>query len=381
MNNDHQSNILLFTLEYPPYKGGVANYYGNMITHWPSNNIYILTNKNRGEQALNAVYYRTLVSNYILPKWLPAFLHLARTIKKHNIEHVIVGHILPLGTVTLFLSKVLKFKYTVVLHGMDAAWALKKKRKRQMAQKILKQAQHIICANSHVNRVITEILPPENDAKIHVINPGITDTPPEVTDAEIEEIKKEYGVHDKFLLLSVGRLVARKGFQQVIKAFPHISKNIDTVVYVIAGTGPFENQLKQEVSQLDPDLQSKIIFLGSIADKEKWKWLKACDIFIMPSMNFDGDFEGFGIVYLEANIMGKPVIAGEEGGVTDAVEHKTNGLVVDPRNPDNIAQAVHHLTIDKELREKLGRQGKQRANNNFDWEKQISKIFRIINNR
>lgn len=381
MKNDQPNNILLFTLEYPPHKGGIANYYENIVAHWPQDNIYVLTHKNNNDQTLKRVYYRNLVTNFIFSRWLPAFWYLIRVIKKNKIEHIIVGHVLPLGTVVLFLSKIMKIKYSVILHGMDAAWALKKKRKRRLTQNILKKAQYIICANSYVSKTIKEVLAPENDAKIHVVNPGVTNTPPQIPDSKIKEIRDKHHLHDKFLLFSMGRLVARKGFQQVIKALPRISEDVSNVAYVVAGAGPFEEQLKQEVSKLTSSLRDNIVFLGKITDEEKWEWLEACDAFIMPSLNINGDFEGFGIVYLEANIMGKPVIAGKEGGVKDAVEQNTNGLLTDPRNPTSISWAVIKIATDKQLREKLGTQGRQRAKNDFNWDKQILKIYQIINNQ
>jgi len=112
----------------------------------------------------------------------------------------------------------------------------------------------------------------------------------------------------------------------------------------------------------------KAIFLGKITDEEKWAWMDLCDIFIMPSRNIDDDFEGFGIVYLEANLSGKPVIAGDTGGVRDAVQNGVSGLLVDPENVDEIANAIIKLSKDKELIKKLGEQGRERAIREFNWE-------------
>ncbi len=380
MEDEKQGNILMFSLEYPPYKGGIANYYENIVSYWPENNIYVLANKSKNAASKENIYYQPLISNFIFPKWLPAFWHLFKLVKNKKIKHVIVGHVLPLGTVTWLLANILGFNYTVILHGMDATQALAKKRKKRLTKKILKQSQWIICANSYTSQIIKKIASPQNDSKIHIVNPGVKKPSQSITDNQVEKIKNKYRLNNKFVLLSIGRLVARKGFQQVIKAFPQISEKTNDLIYAIAGTGSFKEQLKKQVEGLNLPMQNKIIFLGDITEEQKWIWLKVCDAFIMPSMNLNGDFEGFGIVYLEANIMGKPVIAGQEGGVADSVNHNINGLIVDPRNLNTITQAVKQLTDNQEFKKNLGKQGEKRAREDFDQQKQTLKIYNIIKN-
>lgn len=264
---------------------------------------------------------------------------------------------------------------------MDISWSLKKKRKKQLTQKILTRAQYIISANHYTNELAKKEFPSITSTRMHVVNPGITSDPPAINNSQIKEMKQKYNLEGKFMLLSIGRSVARKGFQQVIKALPLAVKKNDDIVYVIAGDGPFKKDLKKQYERLPSFLQDRILFLGGIPEKEKWIWLAACDAFIMPSLDLDGDFEGFGIVYLEANIMGKPVIASQEGGVADAVEHENNGLIVDPRDPTDIADAITRLATSENLRKKLGLQGKERAKKIFAWEGQVSKIYQIINHK
>ena len=122
----------------------------------------------------------------------------------------------------------------------------------------------------------------------------------------------------------------------------------------------------------------KIIFLGELREDEKWNWLHLSDIFIMPAREIDGDFEGFGIVYLEANLCGKPVIAGQAGGVSDAVLDNSTGLLVNPESSEEISQAIVKLVADPNLRDDLGRQGKERAQTEFNWEKQLEKLLKLI---
>lgn len=353
---------LLFTIEYPPFAGGVANYYENVKEFWPEKDRIFILNNNEG----------SLIQNRIWPKWLPAFFYLYRDIKKYKINHVLVGHILPLGTVTYYLSKFLKFKYTVILHGMDFAFATKTDRKKNISRKILNRANHIVCVNSFVSEMVKNFLDKDQIKKITVVNPGINDTT--VSNPKlVAKIKERHHLADKIVLLSLGRLVKRKGVDMVLEAMPEVLKSFPNLHYVIIGDGPDKIYLKEKAKGV-----KNVIFAKAIGE-EKWGWMEACDIFVMPSRQIDGDFEGFGIVYLEANLMSKPVIAGDSGGVKDAVAGAVSGILVDGKNPERIAGAIINLAGDKELRDRLGRQGRERAIKDFNWKNQVNKIYNIIN--
>ncbi len=356
---------LLFTLEYPPFHGGVANYYGNLAKYWPIEEKLVVINNNQGE---------LLAARGLFPWWRSIFV-LNRRLAQGKIDYLLVGHILPLGTAAYIVSFFKPIKYTIFLHGMDLASALKTGRKRILSKLILKRADKIVCANSYVQERLLEFFP-ELEGKTGVFNPGIEGGVPDTDANDLSDIKNNYHLEGKTVLLSLGRLVKRKGVDRTIEALVQIPKEKSSnLVYFIAGAGPREEYLKKLVPASDYE---KIIFLGELTDSEKWAWLKLCDIFIMPSRDISGDFEGFGIVYLEANLCGKAVIAGNSGGVRDAVVDEVTGLLVDPEKNDTIGQAIMRLAGDPALRDKLGQQGKERALKEFNWEKQALKIWQFI---
>ncbi|MEK7098253.1 MAG: glycosyltransferase family 4 protein, partial [Patescibacteria group bacterium] len=281
-------------------------------------------------------------------------------------------HILPLGTVAYLYFKLAKIPYSVFLHGMDLNYALKTGRKKRIAKKILDNAEHIICANSYVAKNSEVIIDDKN--KITIVNPGVEGR---ITHnaQRIAQIKEEYDLNNRFILLSMGRLVKRKGFDKVIESLPEVLKIFPDSVYVIAGSGEDDAYLKDMAKKLPKDA---VIFLGSVSEEEKWAWLNACDAFIMPARNIDGDAEGFGIVYLEANLCGKPVIAGDSGGVRDAVQHELNGLLVDPENVKEISDAIMRLWINKNFRMKLGKHGRERVLKDFGWSEKVNKIYNLL---
>lgn len=348
--------ILLVTSEFPPFKGGVSNYYYNLASHFPYDDDFSIIHNNNGE----------LDSKSFPFSWLKSLGTVWRRLKKNKFDYVLAGQILPFGTVLYILSFFKKFKFGVFLHGMDFSFALKSPRKRFLCSLILNKADKIITANSYVAEEVIKKFPKLGD-KIIIINPGLPQVATFASEQELNELRLKYNLEGKVVLFSLGRLVKRKGFDRVIESFKNLNSfDRENLVYVIAGKGPDEVYLRSLVPN---DLRDQIIFLGLIGESDKWSWLNLCDIFIMPARNIDGDYEGFGIVYLEANLCAKPVIAGLSGGVGDAVSHNLNGLLVDPEDINSISQAILSLKNNKDLREKLGQQGKERAEKEFAWEK------------
>lgn len=363
--------VLLFTLEYPPFKGGIANYNNHLIKEWPEpGNIFVLhNNKNK------------LLSFPFWPHWLPALWYLWRAVRKYKIDYVITDHILPLGTITWFLSKISRIKYCVILHGMDWHFGQRVPRKRKLTKKILKSAQQIIGNSSFVIETIGQALPDLPKSKLQVVNPGITPTYSRNDDIKEASLKinSTFDLNGKYVLFSLGRLVKRKGFDNTIRALPRVLERSPNTSYFIAGAGSEEEYLKELVrEEKEADLQSKVIFLGKVSEAEKWAWLNICDVFVMPARDIDGDVEGFGIVYLEANLAGKPVLAGRSGGVVDAVGDQKSGVIVDPESFEAIADGILELK-NPVLRQKMGQYGMKRAAEDFQWVRQIDKIYKIIN--
>jgi len=357
--------ILLFTLEYPPFHGGVANYYGNLVKYWPEPAKIFVLNNNAGRLINNKLPFL---------KWLPAYFALRQKIKQEKIEHILIGQILPLGTVALICARFGKTEYSVILHGLDLAFALKRWRKKWLAGKILKNSKKIICSNGYVAEMARRAFS-DLERKIDVVNPGVENRATRNAQL-VTQIRDKYNLENKIILLSVGRLVKRKGFDKVIGAMPAVLKQVPNLVYFILGNGEEIDNFKFKISNLK--LEKNIIIITDAPDDEKNIWYNLSDIFIMPARNIGGDFEGFGIVYLEANLAGKPVIAGRSGGVPDAVIDGLNGLLVNPESVADITQAIIKLALDPDLRRKLGEQGRIRAINDFNWEKQVNKIYKAI---
>lgn len=356
--------------------GGVANYYQGICDNLPSDKISVLTvKKDKIFYSKNyPVYRRELIFNLpIWPKWLPVFWHLWKIIKKEKVKTVLIGQILPLGTVVFCLSKILNFDYIILANGMDIILPQKNKRKKWLAEKILKNAK-ISTANSNFTK--QEILKFGIDKnKIIIIYPCPRIKPP--ADEKIKHnLIEKYNLKNKKIILSAARLVERKGFDVVIKAIPQATKKNDKFIYIIAGEGEYGDELKKiACASICAD---EIIFIGKISDEELKAFYDLCDLYIMPSRNINGDAEGFGIVYLEAGSFGKPVIGGKSGGAIEAVINNKTGILVNPESIAEISDALIKLLEDKNLSNKLGSRARERIKNEFNYNQQIEKIKKFL---
>jgi len=342
-------SFLLYTLEYPPQYGGIADYYYNLVNHWPKDNIAYYHLKNVD------------TSFYHLPK-------LAFDLKKKlNIStHLLVGHILPLGSVAYLLSFFKKFDYSIILHGLDFSLATKNKKKKLLAYLILKKAKYIVCANSYLGSQVKKKFP-RFEKKIILSHPGAK---VEKVDLGIRDsLVDKYNLKNKKIIFSLGRLVKRKGFDLCLNAIRQMKEFnpeiFQDLVYILAGSGQDKERL--ELLAKSYNILDKVIFLENISHQEKYALYSLCDMFIMTPREIEGDYEGFGIVYLEANLFAKPVIASGSGGVPDAVVNNINGLTIRPNDSLALVSAIIKLFTNVNLAQVLGKKGQQRAKQFFNW--------------
>ncbi len=178
------------------------------------------------------------------------------------------------------------------------------------------------------------------------------------------------------IVFSAGRLVPKKGFDTAIRAMKQVVEAVPEARLLIAGNGPEEGRLRALAHQLH--LRDHVRFLGPIPHHDLRRYYNLADVFLMAGHEVPGDVEGFGLVYLEANACGTPVIGSRVGGVPDAIRHEQTGLLVPPRNPAATAQAVIRLLRDSELTRRLGEQGRQRVLTEATWDHIADRVYRAL---
>jgi phosphatidylinositol alpha-1,6-mannosyltransferase len=193
-------------------------------------------------------------------------------------------------------------------------------------------------------------------------------------------LTKKLGLSDlcgRRALLTVGRLVERKGHDKVLEALDFLRDKYSDLIYFVVGGGAFVERLRGMVRALE--LEDRVFFFENVRNEELALFYEAAELFVMPSRELnDGDVEGFGIVYLEANLFSLPIIGGRSGGVPEAVVHGETGLLVDGENVGEIVMAVSRLLDNRQFADMLGQKGLRRARDEFRWEKQASKLIEII---
>jgi phosphatidylinositol alpha-1,6-mannosyltransferase len=189
--------------------------------------------------------------------------------------------------------------------------------------------------------------------RIALINPGV-DVP--------NAVRPEGERSSRPTILTIARLEDRyKGHDVVLRALPLVRAQIPDARWRVVGDGPLRSALEDRARTLG--VEDMVDFLGSASDQERDEELDHAHAFCMVSRLPAGRFagEGFGIVYLEANAHGLPVVAGAVGGATDAVLDDETGLLVDPEDPVAVANALVALLSDRDRAARMSREGRARA--------------------
>lgn len=391
---DYKKTLLL-TLTFPPAHGGEQTYYYNFAKNFPSDKIIVLSQSQPNDITFDNEQSFPIIRRNLIKitsgswptsfaqalklassvKWLSLISSLRKIVKDHDIELIAAGQILPLGTLAMLYKKIHKVPFIFFAHGLDIMLPQRFMRKKKILKSVIKAADGIV-ANSHFT--FDELVALGADPKkIVVAYPCPAILPQLAKTNDIPSLIEQFGLTGKKIMLTVGRLVERKGHDMVIKSLPKIIAQVPNIIYLIAGDGPQKAGLKNLVDKLGLNMNVK--FLGPLPSDKIAELYQICDLFIMPNRRLaNGDVEGFGIVFLEANMFGKPVIGGKNGGVTEAIIHDKTGLLVNPSNLDEIAASAVKLLSDSAYADRLGLQGLERASNEFDWSIQTAKIKKFI---
>ncbi len=214
----------------------------------------------------------------------------------------------------------------------------------------------------------------QRNAQIEVVGNG---TDPSIFyPKNVGELKHSLGVSDRRILMTVSRLVKRKGIDTCIEAVDKIKDRIPEIVYLIVGDGPDVNRLKQMVS--NRNLQNYVRFVGRVDSTVDYYNL--ADVFLMPSRSILPDVEGFGITFLEANACGVPVIGSNSGGIPDAIEHGKTGYLIKEDDVDTLVEYIGDLINSPSMASKMGMDGRKRVEDAFNWDVAAKKIYTLMKN-
>jgi phosphatidylinositol alpha-1,6-mannosyltransferase len=223
-----------------------------------------------------------------------------------------------------------------------------------------------LLANSEYTRDLLQRIPGIRSDRIATLHPPVGGQFFEpVSEEEQNQVRSEHSLLGKRVILTVGRLVPRKGVFRVLETLPGILETEPSAHYLIVGDGSERESLESRVTSLG--LQAAVSFAGDVPHGQMRAYYAVADVFAMISHGVpeENEVETFGIVYLEAAAFAKPVVAGTQGGVVDAVLDGRTGLLVDPHDSKAIAQAITFLLTNPDKAQVMGVAGRERARAQF----------------
>ena len=366
------NQILCITNDFGPRAGGIETFIIGLIERLPKDRIIVYTSNQEGCESYDAAWladYGVLVirdrSKILLPTPRVA-RNIGKIVKAKGIETAFFGAAAPLALLSASLRRKGVTHIVALTHGHEVWWAKVWPFSVAM-RKIGRSTDHLTYLGDFTREAISRSLSGSAQSAMVKIAPGI-DIKHFVPKENDMELRDQLGLTDKKVVVSVGRLVHRKGQDQLIEALPKVLQQLPDAHLLFVGQGPHLAHLRKRAMELH--LEDSITFIGRITYKDLPRYFRVGDLFAMPSRSrLKGlEVEGLGIVYLEASACGLPVIAGQSGGAPDAVIEGVTGLTVDGTDSDDIARAVIELLSHPARCTEMGRAGRAWIEEKWTWE-------------
>ena len=383
---------LLIASTFPPIHGGSAVVYKNLCEKMPHGSIRVLTAKmnylnNRAVPGwrehdaacdfpidratllrplmapppahLLVSLYRLLLQD--VPLYANAFLTASGIVRRHGINVVCVGELVAGSWLGLALRKIHGCKLVIYVHGEEITTVTGGRFYGNRRQSYLKAADKVIAVSSFTCDALTSLMDVKPDS-IKLIQNGV-DTDRFTPGERGADLVARHQLAGKQVVLTVGRLATRKGVDMAIRAMARVVRQRPAVHYLIVGDGDIRAAMEQLI--VDEGMSDHVTMVGMVSDSDLVRYLRLCDLFLMPNRTMpDGDTEGFGLVFREANACHKPVIGGRAGGVVEAVIDGQTGLLVNGNDVQEIADAVERILSDPLLATRFSDAGLQLALDN-----------------
>lgn len=213
-----------------------------------------------------------------------------------------------------------------------------------------------------------------SSARLHVVPNGTN--PDRFRPMDAAAVRNDLGLDDQTVLLTVGRLVPRKGIDTTLRALPSVLDAVPDLTYLVVGTGP--DRARLEALARDLGVREHVRFAGEVAFDALPHYYNAADLFVMPSREDPPDVEGFGIVFLEAGACGLPVVGARSGGIPDAVHEGETGLLVPPADPTALSETLARVLTTPDLAARLGQQGRHHAVHEASWDHVADQLWAVL---
>ena len=375
--------ILCITNDFGPRAGGIETFVMGLIERLPASRVIVYTSAQDNSEPYDRKWLEDFgvevvrdKAKILLPT--PGVAYCVNAlVRERNISTVFFGAAAPLGLLAKGLRRAGAKHIVALTHGHEVWWS--KVWPFTLAMKIIsRQVNHLTYLGEFTRSAIAQSISKTAGQSMVKIAPGIdTDhfSPQDAT-----HLRSELGLVHKKVIVSVGRLVHRKGQDVLIEAMPTIIEQVPQAHLLMIGEGPYRSYLETRAKSLG--IQESVTFIGRIQYADLPEYICVGDIFVMPSRSrLAGlEVEGLGIVYLEASACGLPVIAGNSGGAPDAVLHGETGLVVDGTRKADVAAATIELLLDSKRSKAMGARGREWIIQEWRWEiwsERFTKLLKV----
>jgi phosphatidyl-myo-inositol dimannoside synthase len=355
--------ILFITRKYPPTKGGMEKVAYDLYNHL--------------SEIEDVILVKWGGSNKWLPLVLPSILirsFLILLTNKVDVIYLQDGLLSPLGVIL----KLFRVPIVITIHGLDITY--RNKVYQFVVPRCVAQLDNVICISQATKEECMHRGIPRD--KMSIVPNGISDDffiENKNRDQLKETLSNELNINltDKKIILSVGRLVERKGLHWFIEnVIPKIKEQRQDFVYLIVGDGIFKDTIREIIDR--NNLEDDVVMLGKVDDKILKILYNSSDVFAMPNIPVEGDMEGFGVVILEAASCGVPVVASELEGIKAAVKNGKNGFLVEFHDVNMFAEVIIELLKkDYEIKD-VGKRAREFTLENYEWGKIAEQYYNVF---
>ena len=376
---------LLLTENFPPKEGGSGRWFWELYSRLPNDKVLIVANDTPEGREFDKTHELDIVrielestewglaSTKGLGFYWETIRKVLKLIKEHGIEEVHCGRVIPEGVIARALKLLAGARYNCFVHGEDVETAATSREHSLLVKNVCKNASMLICNSENTANIVRK-LGFDSGSKCEVLHPGVDTSRFEVA-APDTSFRQKMGWSGKRVLLTVGRLQRRKGQDFLIKSMPALLNEFPDLFYAVVGRGECYDELISLVNQ--HKLHDNVCVYPDMDDEALIKCYQQCDIFILPNRTIDNDIEGFGMVLVEAQVCGKPVIAGDSGGTRETMNIGKTGHIIDCSSTENLLNGLSPILRNPEIVDGEVNIADY-AKNRFNWDQHVAKAKRLF---
>ena len=375
---------LLVTNDFPPVVGGIQSYLDDYTRRLPPSDLTVLASTPpEGPEAASAFdsevpFDVVRMPTHMLLPTPDVRRRMQGIIAERGIETVWFGAAAPLGLLGRAAKRAGASRVIATTHGHEVGWSMLPG-SRQLLRRIFRDADVVTYISEYT---LGRLRPFMAAGALTVHLPSGIDIERFHPDpAARAALRERYRLGDAPTVVCVSRLVARKGQDSLIEAWPRVAERVPGARLVIVGWGSYARRLA--LLKRHSPARDSIILTGKVPYDELPGHVAMGDVFAMPCRTRGGglDVEGLGIVFLEASAAGLPVIAGTSGGAPETVEEGVTGNVVDGRDQDALVEAIVRQLSDAEMRARMGAAGRELMTERWTWPSLVERLVAAIDER